>query len=487
MSGPDNLAQNKHPGRSRRCGPMFGPPPVGIETIIEGRDCMKPVLREWLKIMEEKGHMKRIKKEVDLKFELACVGKKLEPQYGAYFEKVKGHEIPVVTGLTPSRDIMAMTMGMTYPELKRKFNAALERPTPCEIVSGGKYAVKENICKGADVDLTKLPVPTHHEKDSNPYLTAAMCIVKDPETGIRNVCIHRHEVQGKNQLGALLLPRHTLQIFNKLEAQGKDLEFALVIGTHPSLLLASQATTPLGVDEFEIAGSLLGEPLQMVKCETVDLEVPVESEFIIEGRIKANVREEEGPFGEYPKTYGPRAKRHVFEVTCITHRNNPIYHTIVPATMEHLLLGGVSREATMMPLLLQASPNVKDARLTPGSGCRYHVIIQIDPKQEGEAKNAMFAAFTSSTEVKHVVTINSDIDIDDMQDVEWAIANRCQAGRDIFIITDAQGNRLDPSSRNGTSDKMGVDATIPVGTGNTEKFEKIRIPGYDALRVEDYL
>lgn len=447
---------------------------------------MKPVLREWLKTMEEKGLMKRIRKEVDLNYELACVGKKLEPQFGAYFEKVKGHTIPVVTGLTCTRDIMAMSMGMTYAELKEKFNAALNRPTPCEVVSGGKYAVKENIYKGADVDLSKLPAPTHHEKDSNPYLTAAACIVKDPETGIRNVCIHRHEIQSKNQLGALLLPRHTYQIFNKLEAKGKDLEFALVIGVHPSLLLASQATTPLGVDEFEIAGSLLGEPLQLVTCETVDLEVPVESEFIIEGRIKANVREDEGPFGEYPKTYGAKDKRHVFEVTCITHRNNPIYHTIIPATMEHLLLGGVSREATMMPLLLQASSNVKDVRLTTAGGCRYHVVIQIDPKQEGEAKNAMFAALASSTEVKHVIAVNTDINIDDMQDVEWAMANRCQAARDIFIINDAQGNRLDPSSRDGCSDKMGIDATIPVRS-SMAKYEKIRIPGQDGLRIEEYL
>ena len=214
--------------------------------------------------------------------------------------------------------------------------------------------------------------------------------------------------------------------------------------------------------------------------------MPVESEIVIEGRILASRREDEGPFGEYPKTYGPKAKRHLIEITAITHREKPIYHTVIPATMEHLLLGGVSREATMMPLLAQASANVKDVRLTPGSGCRYHVVIQIDPKHEGEAKNAIFAALAGSTEVKHVIAVNSDINIDDMQDVEWAFANRVQAGRDIFIITDAMGNKLDPSSRNGTSDKMGIDATIPVG-GNLERFEKISIPGFDDLRLEEYL
>ncbi len=447
---------------------------------------MKPVLRTWLETMEKENLIKRIKKPVDPVFELARVGKKLEPQYGAYFENVTGHSIPVVTGLATSRQTMARSLNLTYPKLKEKFNAALNSPTPCEIVSGGKYAIKENIYTGDAVDLSKLPACTHHEKDSNPYLTAALCIVRDPDTGIRNVAIHRHEVRDKNHLGALLLPRHTNQIFEKLEARGQDLEIALVIGVHPALLLASQATTPLGVDEFEIAGSLLDEPLQMVKCETVDLEVPLECEIVLEGRILAKRREDEGPFGEYPKTYGPKAKRHLIEITAVTYRNNPVYHTVIPSTMEHLLLGGVSREATMMPLLAQASSNVKDVRLTPGSGCRYHVIIQMDPKHEGEAKNAMFAALSSSTEVKHVVAVNSDIDIEDMQDVEWAIANRVQAGRDIFIVTDAMGNKLDPSSRNGTSDKMGVDATIPVGA-NLERYEKIRIPGSEDVRLEDYL
>src|SRR5699024_5845463 len=148
----------------------------------------------------------------------------------------------------------------------------------------------------------------------------------------RNVAIHRHEVKDRNHLGALLLPRHTNQLFSRAEALGKPLEIALVIGTHPALLLASQATTQLGVDEFEIAGTLLGEPVEMTPCETVALEVPVESEIVLEGRILPQARREEGPFGEYPRTYGPRAPRHVIEITAMTFRDQPIYHTIIPAT-----------------------------------------------------------------------------------------------------------------------------------------------------------
>jgi len=447
---------------------------------------MKPILREWISQMEQEGTIKRIRKEVSPIHELAAVGKKLEPQHGALFEHVTGSKIPVVTGLVTNRENIARSMGMSYAELMDRFNRALTDLTPCKIVDGKGLAIKENILTGDQVDLGILPACVHHEKDAGRYLTAALCVTKDPVTGIRNVAIHRHEVQDKNHLGALLLPRHTNQLFTQAEAAGRPLEIALAIGVHPSLLLASQATTALGVDEFEVAGTLLGEPVELTKCETVDIEVPVESEIILEGRILPNVREPEGPFGEYPRTYGPKAPRHVIEITAITYRNQPIYHTIVPATMEHLLLGAISREATMLQVLAQATPNVKGVHITPASGCRYHAVIQLDQKHDGEAKNAMFAAFTSSTEIKHVVVVDPDIDIYDMQDVEWAIANRVQAARDVFIISNAMGNKLDPSSRNGASDKMGIDATIPM-TEDRERFQKIKISGFDQINLKDYL
>lgn len=447
---------------------------------------MKPILRDWLAELERQNLLKHIHKQVSPINELAAVGKKLEPACGALFEKVEGSDIPVVTGLVTSRDSIAHSMDMTYPELMERFNYALNNLTPCKIVDGKGLAIKENILIGDQVDLGMLPACLHHEKDNGRYLTAALCITKDPATGIRNVAIHRHEVRDRSHLGALLLPRHTNQLFVQAEAAGRPLEIALAIGVHPSLLLASQATTQLGVDEFEIGGTLLGEPVELTKCETVDIEVPVESEIILEGKILPNVREDEGPFGEYPRTYGPRAPRHVIEITAITYRNHPIYHTIIPATMEHLLLGAISREATMIQVVRQATPNVKNVHITPASGCRYHAVIQLDQKHEGEAKNAMFAAFASSTEIKHVVVVDPDIDIYDTQDVEWAIANRVQAAKDVFIVSNAMGNKLDPSSRNGVSDKMGIDATIPV-TENRERFQKIRIAEFDQIDLKDYL
>ena len=447
---------------------------------------MKPVLRDWIREMDEKGMLRRISREVDPVSELAAVGKRLEPGSGAYFEKVRGSDIPVITGLATSRERMAASLGLSFEELLERFGQALEAPTPCILAPSEGHPVKERVLKGDQVDLGLLPACLHHEKDSARYLTAALCIVRDPRTGIRNVSIHRHEIRDRNHLGALLLPRHTSQIFSWMESHDEPLEAALVIGVHPALLLASQATTPLGVDELEIAGSLLQEPLELVRCETVDLEVPAESEIVLEGRFLPHVRQEEGPFGEYPKTYGMRGPRPVLEITAMTFRSRPIYHTIIPASMEHLLLGGIPREAVMRKVIAQVSPYVKGVHLTPAGGCRYHAVISLEQRYEGEAKNVMFAAFSSSTEVKHVVVVDPDIDIYDSQDVEWAIANRVQAARDVIIIPDAMGNRLDPSSRNGVSDKMGIDATVPMN-GNRERFQKIRIAGFEAVDPEQYI
>ena len=448
---------------------------------------MSLALRNWLDLLQRDGILRTVSREVDPVYELSAVGKKLDGKAAVLFKQVKGYTMPVVTGLAWSRELFAKALGTDVAGMLQRFNRALDQPISCESVGRSGLALKENTLKGDGIDLARLlPAATHHEKDAGAFLTAAMLIAKDPETGEKNVAIHRHQILGANRLGALLLPRHTLHMFNKAEAKGQPLEVALVIGVHPLLLLASQATTRLGVNELEIAGALLGEPLRVTRCETVDLEVPVEAEFVLEGKLLPGAREAEGPFGEYPRCYGPECPKHVIEIQCITHRNNPIYHTIIPASLEHLLLGAIPREAVMMQLVRQAVPSARAVHLTPAGGCRYHAVISIDKKHEGQGRNAIFAAFTSSTEVKHVVVVDSDIDIFDSEDVEWAIATRCQAAEDVFIIKNAMGNKLDPSSRDGVSDKMGIDATVPLSEPR-ERFEKIAIPRFDAIDLKEYL
>ncbi|MDR0622443.1 MAG: UbiD family decarboxylase [Deltaproteobacteria bacterium] len=444
-------------------------------------------LRGWLSELERLGRLKTVSRQVSPVHEIAAVTLKAGPDVAIMFNNVTGYDVPVVTGLAGSRPAMAASLGLGVREMLNRFNQALNSPVPCQVEASGHQEVKSRVYRGEAVDLEKiLPACVHHEFDSGKYLTAAMLITKDPETGVRNMAIHRHELHGGNKLGALLLPRHTANIFNRAEALDKPLEVALIIGAHPVVLLASQATTRLGVDELEIAGGLMGQPLKLVKCETVDLEVPVESEFVLEGRILPNVRHDEGPFGEYPRTYGPQSRRHFLEIGCVTHREKPIYHTITPATLEHLLLGAIPREATMLQLIKQAVPTTLAVHLTPSGGCRYHCVIQIDKQNEGEAKNAIFAALASSAEIKHVVVVDKDIDPFDLADVEWAISTRLQASKDAFIVAGAMGNKLDPSANDGLGDKLGLDATTPSDPQARQRFQKIRVPGVENVNLDDY-
>ncbi|WP_434075858.1 UbiD family decarboxylase [Moorella naiadis (nom. illeg.)] len=441
-------------------------------------------LRQWLSVLEQNGCLRHVQKEVDLHYELAAIGKKVAGRYALQFNKIRNASIPVVTGIAGTRDLLAMAMGVRREQIVEHFAWAQANPMECVLVEARTAPVKEKISN--DVDLQVLPIPVHHEKDGGPYITAGVLIAKDPCTGVRNISIHRLQVLGPNRLGILILPRHLSYFFRVAEAEGKPLEIAIAIGLDPLLLLASQALTPLGYDEFTIAGALYGRPLELVKCETVDLEVPAQAEIVLEGRLLPGVREIEGPFGEYPKYYGPASPKPVIELTAMTSRRDPIFQTIVPATKEHLLLGAIPREASLLQIVKNTVPNVLSVHLTPGGACRYHAIISIDKQNEGEAKNAIFAAFSSSQEIKHVVVVDKDVDIFNPEDVEWAIATRCQAGRDVFIVERALGNKLDPSSDNGLSDKMGIDATVPLDA-EPGRFERIRIPGEEAIRLEDYL
>ena len=441
-------------------------------------------LRGWMEHLRSKGLLKEVTRAVDRSFELAAVGKKADTKYAVMFSNVKGASMPVVTGIASTRQTIAEMLGVSMAELADTFAGAQANPCECEVVTSEAAPVHQ--CVSLSVNLADLPIPVHHEKDAGPYITAGVLISKDPETGERNLSIHRLHVQGPDQLGILILPRHLDNFYRKAEALGKPLEIAIAIGLDPVLLLASQALVPLGFDEYSIASAMYDQPLQLVKGKTVDIEVPAQAEIVLEGHILPEKREIEGPFGEYPKYYGPASPKPIIKLTAITTRKDPVYHTIVPATMEHLLLGAIPREGGMLQIIRQAVPTALSVHLTPGGTCRYHAVVSINKVNEGEEKNAMFAAFASSQEIKRVVVVDADVDIFDPVDVEWAIATRMQAGSDVFIVNRACGNKLDPSSDEGVSDKMGINATVPLGS-DPFRYERIRIPGETAVKLEDYI
>jgi 2,5-furandicarboxylate decarboxylase 1 len=285
-----------------------------------------------------------------------------------------------------------------------------------------------------------------------------------------------------------MLPRHLKLCYEKSKALGRPLEIAIAIGVDPLTLLSSQAILPFGADELEVANSLHGsdQSLKLFRCPTVDLEVPAESEIVIEGRILLDETAVEGPFGEYPKYYSDAAKRPVVRIENICHRNDPLYYTILPASREHLLLGALAREASLLKFIRSCVPSVRGIHLTYGGTCRYHLVIGIEKTNEGEPRNAILAAMGNNADIKHVVAVDHDVDIFNMEEVEWAVATRVQGDRDIFMVPDCLVSQLDPSATKAVGTKLGVDATVPVGQ-LSEHFKRIRIPGYEELDLADFL
>jgi 2,5-furandicarboxylate decarboxylase 1 len=214
--------------------------------------------------------------------------------------------------------------------------------------------------------------------------------------------------------------------------------------------------------------------------------VPAEAEIVIEGRLLPEVREEEGPFGEFPQYYGPAGKRQVIEIDAITRREDALFHTIVPAAMEHLLLGGIPREASLIAHLQRTFPSVKDVHLSRGGVCRYHLVVKIAKRWDGEPKNIMMGAFAGHADIKQVIVVDEDVDILDPVSVEWAVATRFQAADDLMVVAGAQGSRLDPSATDGRVDKMGLDATKPLDA-DPFTFTVVHVPGEDDEALDNWI
>ena len=436
-------------------------------------------LRGWLDHLAEHGRLAVIRPGIGLRFELAAIAKRLDGEKATFFPRPGGHPIPIVSGLLGARSWIADAMGVESGEVLARFAAAAANPLPWrELATAPLQEVVHD-----EVDLGRLlPIPTHNELDSGPYISAGLMISRNPRTGVQNVAIHRCQLNGADELGVLLLPRHTLAYYEAAEAAGEALEIAIVIGVDPLTALASQAIAPLDQDELEIAGALHGEPLAVVKCLSNEVRVPAGAEIVLEGRILPQRRAPEGPFGEFPQYYGERGERHVAKIDRVTHRRDAIFHTIVGGANEHLLLGAIPREATLLGHLRRTFPGVLDVHLSLGGVGRYVLYVKFQKRQEGEAKNVIMGAFAGHYDVKQVVVVDPDVDIHDPREVEWAVATRAQPDRDLVVVAHSQGSRLDPSTESGVGAKMGIDATVPLAAP-PGKFTRIRVPGEEDVEL----
>ncbi|KON88591.1 3-octaprenyl-4-hydroxybenzoate carboxy-lyase [Sporosarcina globispora] len=445
---------------------------------------MNPVtMRALLDRWESRGLLYRVKKEVDPIHELGAVINAKNGRQPFLFEKIKGYQSSMAAGLGGDRALMADSMGIHSAELIPKIIGSIVNPIPTTLRQTGP--VQENLVTG-EFDLADLfPIPTYHAEDSGAYYVSGILVVKDLSGRKRYTSIRRMQYLGGNRTNILITSPELMEQYAHYESIGEPMEVAVMFGVVPAVVLSSQISTHLyHTDKLDVAGALLGQSLDVVHCKTVDLEVLSEAEIVFEGRMLPYERELEGPFGELAGYYGTRTPQPVVEFSAVSYRNNAISQTIFPSSYEERLPMALVREATLLSTVRQVVPNIKAVHIPMGGVARYHAVIQIEKKHDGDGKQAALAAFASDKDLKHVVVVNDDVDIFDSDDVEWAIATRVQAGDDIFIVQGAKGSPLESSHHlKGVSDKMGIDATYPLG--KEELFKRTSIP--IEVNLKDYL
>jgi 2,5-furandicarboxylate decarboxylase 1 len=289
-------------------------------------------MRAWLAHLAATDRHAVIRDGGSHEFELAAIAKRLDGTKATFFPHPGGHAIPVVSGFMAKRGWIAEALGVSERELLAHVRDAVDHPIAWREVPAEQAPVQQVVHDVVDIRAL-LPIPRHNEHDSGPYICAGLVVARNPKTGVQNVSINRIQVNAPDRMGVLILPRHLHAFQRAAEAAGEALPVAVVIGASPGALLASQAVLPIDHDELEVAGALEGRPLPVVRCQTSEVRVPARAEIVIEGRVLPGVRELEGPFGEFPKYYSPQEKREVIAIDRVTHRRDPIYHTIVPAAM----------------------------------------------------------------------------------------------------------------------------------------------------------
>jgi 4-hydroxy-3-polyprenylbenzoate decarboxylase len=301
---------------------------------------------------------------------------------------------------------------------------------------------------------------------------------------VRNLSFQRMQLKGPNRFGASLHSRgHIWDYLQRCEARGQNLEVAVVIGCHPAIYIAAAAKVAMDVDELSIAGALMGAPVEMVKCKTIDVEVPADAEYVVEGEILAGVHEDEGPYGEYTGYSTYRSTRNVFVVKAITHKRKPIFLDIIPGySAEHLLLGRSTREAHVFHRLKEMVPTLKAINY-PKSGTHFHAYMSFKKTAEGQARQALMLLMGLDSYVKLAVAVDEDVDVFNEEEVLWALATRFQADTDMFMIPKVFCNRLDPSSVEGMSAKIGIDAT----KGPKFEGERTRLPEKSVAWARNYI
>ena len=452
-------------------------------------------MRTWIEELEEAGELIRIAKPVD---PLTQMGSLLyqSREKALFFENLP-HGWRSLGQAPANIRHAALAFGATQETMVPLIAERMGKCIAPVMVEDGP--VKEVKFKKGEFDLTHLPVHVAGQRDGGPVIGSGLVVTKDPDTGRRNVSFHRLQIKGPNKSGILLYPRHTWKNYLKYQARNEPMPVAIFIGHYPLYYAAAATTGAYGLDEFEIAGGYLGEPVRLVKCETVDLEVPADAEIVLEGHIPPHYREEEGPFSEFQDYYVTgTGKNPIVEYQCMTHRHDAIFKNLQNGSeMEGCVFHKIPMSAAIFRRLkdVGGGPNLHNVMVMPGV---FGVVVQMTPRAYGEAKNLLLAALSSEYQhPKVAIAVDADVDIFNPSELMWALSTRVDPQKDVTIISGTHNHAMDASLEElgapGTAlwqrfgSKMLIDATIPPPADAEARamFERIR-PHNPQLRLEDF-
>ncbi len=439
-------------------------------------------MRNFVRQLEARGDLLVVDREIDPAHELAAVTQLAQKKWAkpVMFTNVKGTRFPVVTNVYSTRERLGEVIGIDAGDFCTQWS---------RLASLGGTEMKEPLVPAGpgdlpdyeEVRLSDLPLITYSDRDGAPYFTSAMFIAKDPETGVGNLSYHRSMFVSDDELRCRLAPRHHLTIYHeKAEKMGKPLEAAMLIGAPSTSFLTAAAPLPYDVDELEVAARLKGSPIAMRKCKHIDLEVPADTEIVIEGRFLPNERRPEGPFGEFMGYYVPEGPNAVFEVLGVTVRKDAVFHSILCGSAEEVLTLELSVSANIYQRLSAALPGILDVTCQPFVN---HAIVKVDTQFEGHARQVMLATIGAEPIWAKIITVvDPDVNIYDMDDVMWATLTRCRPDKDMLIIPETPSFYRDEQKDHWG--RLLIDATKPFH--RKPEFERKKIRLADQINLSDW-
>jgi len=415
-------------------------------------------MRAFLAALEDAGDLVTISQPVALDYEIAACLAEADAGPALRFSQVKNAAMPVVGNLLNVLPRFAAALGGSVDTLQTALIAAIETPLPHRLVASAPCQ-QQIIAEPSLVD--ELPIPRFFEKEAGAYITAGAIVARDRVSGATNLSIARLMPLGGNRAFVGIAPNHHLAVLARAaRARGEKLDIAVCIGNHPAVLLAACLYLGLGEDELPIAGALLGEPLDVVKCTQSDLLVPAQCEVVLEGALDASEPWTEGPVSEFHGMHENYGDGIVATFSRLTRRSDAIFQVVLPGYHpEHCLLGAVAIAAGLRRVVRNAVPCVGEVAVTLGGAGRLHAVVALRSPRPGEARKAMFAVWAAVNLIKQVIVVEDDIDPWNAVEVEWAQATRVKPDRDFVVVPLVRADRSEPLDKGGTVTKLGIDAT----------------------------